>query len=237
MLDIFMLTGWGVGSQPLTPLAEQLKRMGYKVTLADLPYQDEPQQWLADIAKLLPNKSIWLGWSLGGQLLSYLTQDNSQQCLGLVTLASNPCFKARQDWPCAMAVDTFSQFQTAYQQTPEQTLKRFLQLVVQGCPEPRTLVRELQRLSVVHSIKAANAGLTLLADIDARPSLQNYSGKQLHLLAEQDALVPASCAQELSQLIGSENVKLLPNTGHAFPMQWVQQTSQLLDDFIKKRHE
>lgn len=232
-----MLTGWAVGSKPLIPLAKQLQQLGYQVTLVDLPYKIEAQQWLIELAKQLPRHSIWLGWSLGGQLLSYLTSEYGQFCKGLVTLAANPCFKARHAWLCAMASDIFANFQIAYQQNSTATLKRFLQLVTYGCSDARLLLKQLQQSLEVHPLPEANAGLTLLAEIDARSSLKEYPGKQLHLFAEQDALVPANCAYELAQLIGESKIRLLTNTGHAFPMQNILQTSQLLDDFIKKCYE
>lgn len=229
-----MLTGWAVSSTPLIPLAKQLHQLGYKVTLADLPYKAKSQDWLIDIAKQLSKNNIWIGWSLGGQLLSYLTKDFGQYCVGLITLASNPCFKARPDWICAMASDIFTNFQLMYQQNPISTLRRFLQLVAQGCSDVRLLIRQLQQSLEIHPFVEANKGLTLLAEIDARRSLQEYSGYQLHILAERDALIPSSCASELSQLIGESKVRIVANTGHAFPMQNIQQISHLLDDFIKE---
>lgn len=231
--SIFLLTGWGVGTVPLENLANQLTTLGYEVKLADLPYLVDSTKWLSRLAKQLPEKSYWLGWSLGGQLLSQATQQYSEQCLGLITLASNACFKAKADWPTAMAEDTFINFQQNYLQSPKQTIKRFLQLVAQGCADTKQVVRQLQQGLPDSTIEQANAGLELLAELDTRQALKQYKGPQYHLLAGLDALVPNSCSKALASLLAEESVEVLENTGHAFPVQSYQLVAEKVDQFIK----
>lgn len=234
---IFLVTGWGVGATPLTPLVNELANLGYNTNLVDLPYLANPQDWLPTLAKQLPAKSYWLGWSLGGQLLSQLTLTHAEQCLGLITLASNLCFKANNDWQTAMPVDIFTNFQQSYQSSPEQTIKRFYQLVAQGSPQSKQLVRQLQQAEKNYTVEQANAGLELLATLDNRLALQQYQGAQYHLLAESDALVPKACFQAFSYLLGEAKVELLEQTGHSFPMQWYQLVANKVDQFIKDNHE
>lgn len=231
---IFLLTGWGVGIAPLQNLAKRLVHLDYRVILSNLPYQENPQQWLPSLASRLPIKSYWLGWSLGGQLLSQLTQDCGEKCLGLMTLASNPCFKVRADWQTAMTRDIFENFQLTYKDFPERTIKRFLQLVAQGCSEPRQIVKQLQQNLTLHSIEETVAGLELLASLDTRQVLQQYQGKQYHLLAEFDALVPKESVDSISNLLPKAKVELLPETGHAFPVQADELTAMKIDQFIKE---
>lgn len=235
--SIFLVTGWGVGATPLTPLADELASLGYQTNLVDLPYLTDPQDWLPVLAEQLPTKSYWLGWSLGGQLLSQLTLTHAMQCLGLITLASNVCFKANNSWLTAMPADIFTNFQQSYQRSPEQTIKRFLQLVAQGSPEPKQLVRQLQQASKNYTPEQANAGLELLATLDTRLALQRYQGAQYHLLAELDGLVPKSCYTALSNLLNNAKVELVEQTGHGLPLQCYQLVASKIHQFIKDNHE
>ena len=58
---------------------------------------------LADMAEVVlrqaPDKAIWLGWSLGGLVASQIALTHPERVLALVTVASSPCFSARDEWP------------------------------------------------------------------------------------------------------------------------------------------
>ncbi len=58
---------------------------------------------LADMAEAVlrqaPDKAIWLGWSLGGLVSKAGCVNPSRACQALVTVASSPCFSARDEWP------------------------------------------------------------------------------------------------------------------------------------------
>lgn len=46
-----------------------------------------------------PDKAIWLGWSLGGLVASQIALTHPERVQALVTVASSPCFSARDEWP------------------------------------------------------------------------------------------------------------------------------------------
>ncbi len=58
---------------------------------------------LADMAEAVlqqaPDKAIWLGWSLGGLVASQIVLTHPERVQALVTVASSPCFSARDEWP------------------------------------------------------------------------------------------------------------------------------------------
>lgn len=45
-----------------------------------------------------PDKAIWLGWSLGGLVASQIALTHPERVQALVTVASSPCFSARDEW-------------------------------------------------------------------------------------------------------------------------------------------
>lgn len=231
---LFMLTGWSVGKTPLEALADALRELNYAVTLSDLPNHDDPQQWLLSLGWQLPPSSYWIGWSLGGQLLSQLTSKHADRCLGLVTLASNPRFTSCDGWSEAMPPTVLEHFRKGFQAQPEQIRHRFAQLVARGCNDPRQLSRFLQQLPATLGEGQLNAGLDLLASLDARSALQTFSGPQYHLLADADALIPPGCAAALQTLLPAARVERLENNGHGFPVQSCAQVAQRIDHFIRQ---
>src|SRR5690606_41726992 len=94
-------------------------------------------------------------WSLGGMLATQLAARRGDACRGLLTIASNPCFRARIDWSRAMAENIFDAFHEAFRLDPQETLKRFRSLCGRGGFDPRTLARQLQ-VSQSHEIGRAS---------------------------------------------------------------------------------
>lgn len=232
MTCIFLLTGWGIKPKALQPLVDELTRIGYRVTLGTLPETDRADHWIPLLAKQLPAASYWVGWSLGGQLVAELTKCYASQCLGLVTLASNPCFKAKASWPCAMSREVFEDFVARFKADPTKTLQRFSQLVVQGCANTRPLLKALSKSLSDDPLEWSITGLTMLEQLDTMPILQQTAIKQLHLLAGQDALIPSVCAQHMQSILGESFVELWPDNGHAFPIANAFDTAHRLHQFF-----
>lgn len=233
MSCIFLLTGWDVGEQCLMPLVDELAKLNHHVILKNLPYLAEPKQWFSALEKQLPENAYWVGWSLGGQLLSQLTMLTAKQCLGLVTLASNVSFTVKEDWPYAMDAAVFNQFEQSYKDMPKQAIKRFLQLVAQGSLEPKAIVRILQKMASDDVMEHGDIGLTLLANLDTRLALKQLVRPQYHLFAEQDALVPIACAAQLQHLLPNAKIEMLNQRGHAFVIEESASIANKIDQFIR----
>lgn len=110
---------------------------------------------------------------------------------GLITLASNPCFVSKENWPYGMAAETFNTFQQGLNHLPVKTLKEFSILVAKGSTNIRATIKGLQQLQVQNGLshEVLAEGLMLLANLDTRAHLQKLDCPQLHLLAKRDALV------------------------------------------------
>ena len=140
---LILLPGWGLGVSPLEPLASALRGLDehLRVEIEPLPMLDSAtlNDWLDELDATLPD-NVWLGgWSLGGMLASELAARRGDRCCGLVTLASNPNFVCRDDWPSAMPVATFDAFLTSFRDAPNTLLKRFCLLCSQGAADARGL--------------------------------------------------------------------------------------------------
>ncbi|MBI6619863.1 alpha/beta fold hydrolase [Pseudomonas corrugata] len=217
---LILLPGWGLGVSPLEPLAAALQGLDehLHVEVEPLPalLSSDPDEWLDELDAAVP-QDAWLGgWSLGGMLASALAARRGERCCGLLTLASNPSFVAHEQWPSAMAGETFDGFLAGCAADPRQTLKRFSLLCAQGCSDPRGLSRLLLAGAPGTSPQVLMAGLELLAQLDTRTALQSFRGPQLHLFAGLDALVPAEAAGELLALLPDVEIGLIEQAGHGF---------------------
>jgi pimeloyl-[acyl-carrier protein] methyl ester esterase len=236
--QLFLLPGWGLGCAPLEPLHAALREEmpDIPVTIAPLPSlaSADPRDWLDELDAKLP-QDVWLGgWSLGGMLAAELAARRSERCRGLITLASNLRFVAGPGWSTAMSVETFAAFRQGCAADAGATLKRFSLLCAQGAAQPRELSRQL--LAAAPQIPSVEllAGLDVLAALDTRAALQGFTGPQLHLFAEQDALVPAAASQALRVVHAGSEVRLIDRVSHAFPLEHPQVLAAAIQAFIRE---
>ncbi len=170
---------------------------GYEGPLEDLALWQDPDALESDLLRRLPaGPVVLLGWSLGGTIALMLAKRAPERVVGVVLLASNPCFVARDQWPGMDAV-VFEQFVKGAESDMALTLRRFQQLCCQGSPEVRSRARWLREQGRFNGDeRALLPSLSLLAR-DHRPLLASLSQPHLSLLARDDALVPVSLSDSL----------------------------------------
>ena len=238
---VVLLPGWGLGTAPLEPLAAALHDLDehLRVQLEPLPEltSSDPQQWLDELDANLPEDCWLAGWSLGGMLATALAERRGERCCGLLTLASNPCFVAREDWPAAMPVETFQAFQQGFQTDSAATLKRFALLCAQGAEDSRSLGRSLAASAPQGRNEALRSGLELLATLDNRKALQQFRGPQLHLLGSADALVPPTLADALLALQPDIEIAVIESACHAFARQRPHAVALAMQAFFNEAHD
>ena len=232
---ILLITGWGGGAELLKPLHEALEQKGHSVermNIFNALDEDILQQQVEHAVKF----DVIIGWSLGGQLATLLANQIQQQYAEqkvLITLASNPCFVAQADWSTAMPVETFMQFKQSFEQDAISTLKRFGLLVCQGANSAKKDFVGMQKLIRPQSIALLRQGLQLLEQLNLVELYENYQGKQLHVFAEHDALVPYQVVQNIDDLAANNlSVVSIESASHGFPCFMVEQTVQIIEDFI-----
>jgi len=232
---LILLPGWGLDGVVLQPLAEALADE-LKVQIVELPALTSVSvsDWLDELDARLPHDCWLAGWSLGGMLAGALAARRGERCRGLISLASNVCFVASDSWPTAMPAQTYAAFYQGCEANAGATLKRFAMLCAQGCVDARGLSRQLQNHLASSDEPSLLAGLRLLASVDNRTALAAFTGPQLHLLAEQDALVPAAVADYLLALLPAGEVDVLEDCGHAFVLDQAEALAALMLDFIRE---
>lgn len=233
---ILLITGWGGGAELLKPLHEALEQKGYSVERLNI-FNALDGDILQQHVELAVKYDVIVGWSLGGQLATILVNQIQQQYAEqkvLITLASNPCFVAQADWATAMPVETFMQFKQSFEQDAISTLKRFGLLVCQGASSAKKDFVAMQKLIRPQPIALLRQGLRLLEQLNLVELYENYQGRQLHVFAEYDALVPHQVIQKTKDLAAKNLcVVSIDGASHGFPCFMVEQIVQIIEDFIQ----
>ncbi|MBS9403969.1 alpha/beta fold hydrolase [Halomonas sp. TRM85114] len=182
MSALVLLSGWGCDARIWQPLAPYWPS-GLEVTTPDWPGYgehatggslrlDDPANMraLADaMADALPAEAVWVGWSLGGLLITALLDYlPAPRALVLLGMGSRLCVD------CGISLDELDAFQRAFARAPDATRQHFLRWQLQGELAPRKAHRRLLGLLGETSLgetpcvdnATLAAGLAQLASLD-----------------------------------------------------------------------
>jgi len=184
-----------------------------------IPNDDYSMELLAEqVLSIAPEKAHYLGWSLGGLLASYLAVHHSHRVDKLVTVASNPHFLVRDDWPYAMSEKVMENFVTLLEEDYESTLIRFLAIQTMGSETQKQDIQRLKETVFLHgqpAKKALRGGLTILRDIDLREALANIKHPTLRIYGRLDGLVPVKAADKVAELLPNSEQVVFRKASHA----------------------
>ena len=224
--DLVLLHGWGMNGAVWHGIAQQLAAH-YRLHLVDLPGfgnsplgegSDYSLPWLAEqVATVLPEKCHLLGWSLGGLVASQLALTRPERLHSLITVASSPCFMAREDWP-GIAPKVLAGFNQMLAGDFMQTIERFLAIQAMGSEHARNDIRQLRHWLAERpapQLAALEAGLGLLADVDLRDELSALSLPWLRIYGRLDSLVPKAAIPLLDKRYPVSRSLVLEKASHA----------------------
>lgn len=178
--DLVLLHGWGLNAQVWDCIVPLLSAQ-FTLHLVDLPGYGRSQGFgamtLDEMAERVlaqaPARAVWLGWSLGGLVASRAALMAPERVTALVTVASSPCFSARDGWP-GIKPSVLSGFQQQLSEDFQKTVERFLALQTMGTENARQDARRLKSavLSLpMPSAEALNGGLEILKTADLSAAL------------------------------------------------------------------
>ncbi len=239
---LVFIHGWGSDRQVWEPLRRHLPGTHW---LLELPGHGSTPvistqsvfPYLQELARLLPERCVLIGWSLGGTLATELTRLCPGKITGLVTIASSPCFVVRPDWSTAMTTETFQRFNADFAESPALAFRRFQSLQVKGDWQQKSLTQKMRTtlLPNVETLSQLRVTLGWLAELDARPALRELQVPSLHLLGAGDALVPTQVA-ETFRCVAQARVDVIDEAGHTLPAAWVSRLAADIGDWLQS-HE
>ncbi|HDR2755811.1 pimeloyl-ACP methyl ester esterase BioH [Enterobacter sp. RHBSTW-00175] len=221
---LVLLHGWGLNAEVWHCVSEELASH-FTLHLVDLPgfgrshgYQamslDEMAQHVLDAA---PQNAIWLGWSLGGLVASKIALTHPERVQALVTVASSPCFSARDAWP-GIKPDVLAGFQLQLSEDFQRTVERFLALQTMGTETARQDARTLKNtvLSLpMPDVDVLNGGLEILKTVDLREPLATLALPHLRIYGYLDGLVPRKVVPLLDTLWPQSESHVVVKAAHA----------------------
>lgn len=221
---LVLLHGWGLNAEVWHCVSEELASH-FTLHLVDLPgfgrshgYQamslDEMAQQVLDAA---PQNAIWLGWSLGGLVASQIALTHPERVQALVTVASSPCFSARDAWP-GIKPDVLAGFQQQLSEDFQRTVERFLALQTMGTETARQDARTLKNtvLSLpMPDVEVLNGGLEILKTVDLREPLVTLALPHLRIYGYLDGLVPRKVVPLLDTLWPQSESHVVAKAAHA----------------------
>lgn len=241
---LVLLHGWGLHGdiwKPLLPLLEP----HFRVTCVDLPGHgrspwrgEDSLDAMADaVLAVAPDRSAWLGWSLGGLLATTAAVKATERVTALVTVASSPCFVRRSNWQSAMLPALLDAFAEELAKDYARTLNRFLALQVRGSEASGTVLKALRAQLLAAGepdATALAAGLDVLRSADLRDELGAVSCPVLLLAGERDTLVPLRALQAGRALFRNAQLQVIAGAGHAPFIAQPQKVAGFISDFLCK---
>lgn len=241
--DLVLLHGWGMNGAVWHGIAPELAQH-YRLHLVDLPgFGNSPLAegveytlpWLAEqVATVLPERCHLLGWSLGGLVANQLALSRPERLHSLITVASSPCFMAREEWP-GIAPKVLAGFNQMLAGDFKQTIERFLAIQAMGSEHARDDIRQLRYWLAERpapQLAALEAGLGLLADIDLRDELRTLELPWLRIYGRLDSLVPKAAIPLLDERYPGSQSLVLDKASHApfisHPAQFIDMVRQFI---------
>lgn len=243
-LPIILLHGWGmnkaVWQTSVDNLPEQIAR---RMIALDLPgygqnnhYQGEYSlseltDWLND--QLEGSKpAILVGWSLGGLVAQKFAINYPEKVHQLNLIGTTPKFMASDKWH-GIKPEVLSMFADQLVENSKQTIERFLAIQAMGSRTARDDIKQLKELVLSAPEPAPMAlakGLELLEKEDLRAQWPLLQCPVYALFGKLDSLVPFKAIEDIANLGGSPNLKILDKSSHA---PFISHPEAFLDWFTK----
>ncbi|WON76758.1 pimeloyl-ACP methyl ester esterase BioH [Serratia sp. UGAL515B_01] len=222
--DLVLLHGWGLNAEVWGCMLERLAPH-FRLHLVDLPGYGRSQGFgaipLPQIADVLlaaaPRKAYWLGWSLGGLVAGQVALMRPERVAGVITVASSPCFTAKEQWP-GINPEVLSGFQQLLSYDFHRTVERFLALQTLGTESARQDARLLKTVVLnqpIPSVDVLNGGLEMLRMVDQRQLLATLTMPVLRIYGYLDGLVPRKVATLLDELWPRSSSVVIAKAAHA----------------------
>lgn len=238
--DIVLLHGWGLNAEVWRTI-EMECGSHFRLHLVDLPGygRSNPflpmslQQMAEVIWQKAPKQAIWLGWSLGGLIANIIALTHQAEIVGLITVASTPCFSQQENWPGIKPM-VLTGFQQQLQANFYRTVERFLALQTLGTKTVHEDIRLLKTVLLkqpLPSVAVLKAGLEILRTTDLRQSLLMLKKPFLRIYGDLDGLVPRKVVPIIDKWLPNSPSVVIKHAAHAPFISYPKQFIQLLVDF------
>jgi|GEM_PF-36357 8-amino-7-oxononanoate synthase len=226
-----LLPGWGFKASIWQHIAKQFP--DDKVILLDLPKGKNIDHIIKEIDAQLPSNCILIGWSLGGIIATHLCLAHPHKYKKLITVASTPKFTEAEQWPGISNKDIAAFHEHAQKDLPQ--LMLHFQRLVNG----KNKQADMRKLIQSHMIDPTENHhllfyLDLLAQSDLRDAYAQLTLPALHLLGNEDYLIPAATGNILKQKYPHHETHIMQGAGHA---PFITHTNEFMSHLLRFIHD
>lgn len=239
-IPLVLLHGWGmhggVWQQCLSKLADR-----FSLYIVDLPgfghsqgltIDDDLASLAEPIVEAVGEPAIYLGWSLGGLVATYIASHYPDKVLGLIHVCSSPRFLAEENWP-GMAPGLLDDFHQLLYQNYEKTIERFILLQLYQSVDFKKKGNQLKQLFFSRpapQLASLAFGLKILQQTDQRNQLASIACPMVWLLGRLDSIVSVNIADNLTRLNSRMKTVIFPKATHmpfmTHPREFCQELTQ-----------
>lgn len=206
---LIVVGGWGVSVEMLSELYGCWPGEVVPVSLDDglLSRCHSVPEVADELLSLYPGPSVWMGWSLGSQVVMEAASRETGAVVGVITLAGFPRFVADDEWPSGMPAGDFRAFRQGINRDPQRYWLHFLLLMINGSAREREERQRLKPwLESGPRVTASLLGRSLdwLQSGDQRALWRSLSIPALHIQGERDLVVRSWTDHKAAEVVGSQ---------------------------------
>lgn len=222
--DLVLVHGWGMNGAVWHQVAKTLSA-SFRVHVVDLPgygnstnsHATSLENMATHLLQKAPEKAIWVGWSLGGLVATFLALHHPERVEKLITVASSPKFAAERPWR-GIQPSVLAAFSEQLSADFRMTIERFMGLQVMGSPSAKQDIQQLKEAVLSRpepNPEALFFGLQWLETVDLREQLPQLPMPFLRLYGRLDGLVPIQVASDLDTLLPQSISRVFVRSSHA----------------------
>lgn len=221
--DLVCVHGRGVSGSLWDPLTRRLAAR-LRIHAVDLPGHGRSpagavglNNWTNAVLEVAPERSVLLGWSLGGLLCMQAAYRYPARVRGLILVDTLPRMLRGGGWQWGMKPAALAETVRGLRGDYISTLQEFLMLQVLGEPGARHLVRQMrnQLLSTPPVREALERGLDILHEADLRAALPEIDVPVLAINGERDRMCHPDGARWMADQLPNSQTWIVPRAAHA----------------------
>jgi len=241
---VVLIHGWGSHGGIWAPVRDALTAT-HSLCVPDLPGHGRSREvrapdlngFAALLQECMPDRAVWVGWSLGGLAALAIALRAPTRVKALVLIAVTPRFVEGPEWSCAMPAVTLAGFARDLQHDYRATLSRFLSLQLGSGEAERATLRNLRATLFAHGEPSSEGladGLGILRDADLRPNLAAISQPVLIIHGARDRIASAAAAEAMAAGLPQGELVMIPGAGHAPHLSHWPDVAPALTRFLQK---
>ncbi len=243
-INLVILNGWGFNSEIWFFIIKKLCPY-FKLHLIDLPgigrnkklIPINIQQIIEVLNFCMPNNSVYLGWSLGGLIATNFALLYPNKILGLINVASSPCFIKKKNWPGIEKKKLYCFYRDLVQKNHD-TINNFLFSQIfqekKHLKDLNVLTNKLFQSHEKPNQHAIKKGLEMLLKVDLRSQLPMIRIPFLRIYGSLDTLVPKKISNLTDVISNNSSSVIINQAGHIPFISHKEEFCSILLEFFKK---